>query len=581
MCEARFPPLDIVGAAGIPQWLAYKIRDPKQPCPNKKVDAVTDRKSPLAPFKHDIFRTIWIASLSSNFGSLIQSVGAAWMMTTISTSVGMVALVQASTALPIMLFSLVSGALADNFNRRKVMLVAQCFMLAVSVSLSIFAYFGLITPWLLLTFTFMLGCGTALNNPSWQASVGDMVPREDLPGAVALNSMGFNITRSVGPAIGGAIVAFAGAAAAFAVNTLSYLPLIFALFRWQPRYVENPLPRETLGRAISAGLRYVAMSPNIAKVIFRSFVFGLSASAILALLPLVARDLVSGGPLVYGVLLGAFGIGAIGGALLSARLRESLSSEAIVKLAFLGFAASAALTAVSSNAWLTSAALLVSGACWVLALSLFNVTVQLSTPRWVVGRALSLYQTTTFGGIAGGSWIWGTAAAENGAEMALLASSVVMLLGGAIGLRYALPEFKTLNLDPLNHFSEPLLALDLKPRSGPIVIMIDYVIREGDVAEFLLVMAARRRIRIRDGAGHWALMRDLENPEIWTESYHTPTWVEYVRHNQRRTKADAAVGTLIRALHKGDTEPRVHRMIERQTTLPHDIAAHKTPIDMS
>lgn len=503
------------------------------------------------------------------------------MMTTISTSVGMVALVQASTALPIMLFSLVSGALADNFNRKQVMLVAQCFMLTVSVLLSMFAYFGLITPWLLLTFTFMLGCGTALNNPSWQASVGDMVPRDDLPGAVALNSMGFNITRSVGPAIGGVIVAVAGAAAAFAVNTLSYLPLIFALFRWQPKYDTNPLPRETLGRAISAGLRYVAMSPNIAKVIFRSFVFGLSASAVLALLPLVARDLVGGGPLVYGVLLGAFGIGAIGGALLSARLREFLSSEAIVKLAFLGFAASAALTAVSTNSWLTSAALLVSGACWVLALSLFNVTVQLSTPRWVVGRALSLYQTTTFGGIAGGSWIWGATAAENGAETALLVSSVVMLLGGAIGLRYALPEFKTLNLDPLNHFSEPLLALDLKPRSGPIVIMIDYVINEEDVSEFLLVMAARRRIRIRDGAGHWALMRDLENPEVWTESYHTPTWVEYVRHNQRRTKADAIVGTRIMALHKGATEPRVHRMIERQTTLPHDIAAHKTPIDMS
>ncbi|MHC1551841.1 MFS transporter [Phyllobacterium sp. K27] len=558
-----------------------KIWNPKRPCLNKKVDAVTDRKSPLAPFKNDTFRNIWIASLSSNFGSLIQSVGAAWMMTTISSSVGMVALVQASTALPIMLFSLVSGALADNFNRRRVMLVAQSFMLVVSVSLSAFAYLGFITPWLLLTFTFLLGCGTALNNPSWQASVGDMVPRDDLPGAVALNSMGFNITRSVGPAIGGAIVAFAGAAAAFAVNTLSYLPLIFALFRWQPKYDTNPLPRETLGRAISAGLRYVAMSPNIAKVIFRSFVFGLSASAVLALLPLVARDLVKGGPLVYGVLLGAFGIGAIGGALLSARLREFMSSEAIVKSAFIGFALSAVLTAVSTITWLTSAALLVSGACWVLALSLFNVTVQLSTPRWVVGRALSLYQTTTFGGIAGGSWIWGQAAAEHGAEMALLASSVIMLVGGAIGLRYALPEFKTLNLDPLNHFSEPLLALDLKPRSGPIVIMIDYVIKEEDMNEFLHVMAARRRIRIRDGAGHWALMRDLENPEIWTESYHTPTWVEYVRHNQRRTKADAIVGTRIRALHKGDTEPRVHRMIERQTTLPHDIAAHKMPIDMS
>lgn len=541
---------------------------------------MTDRTSPLAPFRNETFRTIWIASLSSNFGSLIQSVGAAWMMTTISNSVGMVALVQASTALPIMIFSLVSGALADNFNRRRVMLVAQWFMMIVSVLLTAFAYFHLITPWLLLAFTFLIGCGTALNNPSWQASVGDMVPREDLPGAVALNSMGFNITRSVGPAIGGVIVAIAGAAAAFAVNAMSYIPLIYALFRWQPEYASSTLPRETLGRAISAGLRYVAMSPNIGKVIFRGFVFGLSASAVLALLPLVARDLVGGGPLVYGVMLGSFGIGAIGGALLSGRLREFLSSETIVRLAFAGFAVSAATTAISPSAWPTNAALLLAGACWVLALSLFNVTVQLSTPRWVVGRALSLYQTTTFAGIAGGSWMWGVAAGEYGADKALLASSVVMLLGAAIGFRYALPEFKTLNLDPLNRFSEPLLALDLKPRSGPIVIMIDYVIAEEDVPEFLAVMADRRRVRIRDGAGHWALMRDLENPEIWTESYHTPTWVEYVRHNQRRTQADAAIGDRIRALHKGPTDPRVHRMIERQTILPHDIAAHKTPIDM-
>lgn len=193
---------------------------------------MADRSSPLAPFRHDTFRTIWIASLVSNFGSLIQAVGAAWMMTSISDSVNMVALVQASTALPIMIFSLVSGALADNFDRRKVMLVAQWFMLVVSAFLTVFAYLGLITPWLLLAFTFLLGCGTALNNPSWQASVGDMVPRDDLPNAVALNSMGFNITRSVGPAIGGLIVAVAGAAATFAVNAASYFAVIYALMRW-------------------------------------------------------------------------------------------------------------------------------------------------------------------------------------------------------------------------------------------------------------------------------------------------------------------------------------------------------------
>ncbi|NKN37201.1 MFS transporter [Agrobacterium sp. a22-2] len=538
-----------------------------------------DRRSPLAPLKNEFYRTIWFASISSNLGGLIQGVGAAWMMASISTSENMVALVQASNTLPIMLFSLLSGAIADGFDRRRVMLTSQFFMLAVSASLAISAYLGLMTPWLLLTFTFLIGCGTALNNPSWQASVGDMVPRADLPAAVSLNSMGFNITRSVGPAIGGAIVAAAGAAAAFAVNTFSYFALIYALLRWKPDYPKTALPREGLGQAISAGLRYVAMSPNIGKVLFRGFIFGLTATAVLALLPIVARDLIGGGPLTYGVLLGAFGAGAIAGALMSARLRERLSSEDIVRCAFAGFAVGSALTGVSSSALLTSAALFVAGACWVLALSLFNTVVQLSTPRWVLGRALSLYQTATFGGMATGSWLWGLVAENYGVGNALLASSVLMIFGVAIGFWLAMPAFATLDLDPLNRFNEPALGLDIRPRSGPIVIQIDYEIADEDLAEFLAVMVERRRIRIRDGARNWALMRDLENPDIWTETYHTPTWVEYVRHNHRRTKADAETTDRLLALHRGHSTPRVHRMIERQAIPPADDVFHKAHID--
>ncbi|QRM53843.1 MFS transporter [Sinorhizobium sp. BG8] len=536
--------------------------------------------SPLAPFKHETFRIIWAASLVSNFGGLIQAVGAAWMMASISDSANMVALVQASTSLPIMLFSLASGALADNFDRRRIMLAAQGFMLVVSVTLTLCAWYGLITPWLLLFFTFLIGCGTALNNPAWQASVGDMVPRSDLPAAVALNSMGFNITRSVGPAVGGAIVAAAGAAAAFAVNACSYFALIFALLRWKPAVPVSPLPRESFGRAISAGFRYVSMSPNIGKVLLRGFAFGLSTSAILALLPLVARDLVQGGPLTYGILLGCFGLGAIAGALVSARMRELLSSEWTVRLAFTGFAFSGCVTALSTHAFVTGPALLIAGACWVLALSLFNTTVQLSTPRWVVARALSLYQTTTFGGIAGGSWLWGAVADAHGAQNALFWAAGVMVVGAALGLRFGLPQFETLDLDPLNRFHEPQLPLDLKPRSGPIVVLIDYEIDEADIPEFLTAMTERRRIRIRDGAGQWTLMRDLENPTVWTETYHVPTWVEYVRHNQRRTKADAENGDRLRALHRSADAPRVHRMIERQTILPTEYERYKQQVDM-
>ncbi|CAN7544704.1 MFS transporter [Rhizobium sp. LjRoot258] len=536
--------------------------------------------STLAPLRHETYRTIWFASLASNFGGLIQAVGAAWMMTTITASENMVALVQTSTALPIMLFSLVSGALADSFDRRRVMLTAQYFMLAVSALLSISAYFNWLSPWLLLFFTFLIGCGTALNNPSWQASVGDMVPRSDLPGAVTLNSVGFNITRSVGPAIGGVIVAAAGAAAAFAVNTLSYFALIYALIRWKPGLPASTLPRETLGSAVFAGLRYVSMSPNLQKVLLRGLIFGISASSILALLPIVAIDLVVGGPLTYGLMLGSFGIGAIGGAMLNDRLRERFSSETIVRISFAGFALSATIASFSPIAALTCAGLVISGACWVLALSLFNTIVQLSTPRWVVGRALSLYQTVTFGGIAGGSWLWGVAADRYGVSDTLLISAVVMLFGIVVGLRFAMPAFASLNLDPLNRFIEPALGLDITPRSGPIVVQIDYEIADADVPEFLAQMGERRRIRIRDGARNWALMRDLEKPGRWTETYHTPTWVEYIRHNQRRTQADAENIERLRALHRGEQLPQVHRLIERQAIPPDSDVFYKTPIDL-
>ena len=520
--------------------------------------------SPLGLFKNQTFRMLWIAALASNFGGLVQAVGAAWMMTLLSDSESMVALVQASVTLPIVIFSLLAGVFADNFDRRRVMLIAQCFMFAVSVALTIMAFEGWLTPWLLLSFTFLIGCGTALHNPSWQASMGDIVPRDDLPSAVALNSMGFNLMRSIGPAIGGTIVALAGAAAAFAVNALSYIAIIFALLRWNAPAPDRHLPREPFGSAFSAGLRYVAMSPNLIRVILRGFIFGFSAIALLALLPIVVREKLAGDAFVYGVMLGCFGAGAVVGALANARLRERFQNEYIARGAFVGFALSSGALAFSTHYYFSSPALALAGGCWVIALSMFNVTIQLSTPRWVVGRVIALYQTGTFGGMASGSWIWGVMSERAGVGQALLVAALVLISGALVGLQIPLPQFSNLNLDPLNRFREPPLRLDLTQRSGPIMVMVDYTIRQSDVPAFLVAMNDRRRIRIRDGAQHWVLLRDLENPDIWSESYHVPTWVEYVRHNERRTQSDLEISERLLALHAGPDRPHVHRMIERE-----------------
>ncbi|MGN6278046.1 MAG: MFS transporter [Sphingomonas sp.] len=521
------------------------------------------RISPFRPFRHRIFRWVWLTSTISNFGGLIEGVGAAWMMVMLAAPASMVALVQASRTLPVMLLSLAAGAIADQYDRRKVLIGAQCFLFLVSAGLMLSTFFGAITPWLLLTFTFLIGCGNAFNRPAWQSPVGVMVPREDLAGAVALNSMGFNLARSVGPAVGGIIVAAAGAAAAFAFNVLSYLGLFGVLLKWRPDLPKQTLPRERLHHAMGAGLRYVAMSPHILVVLVRSSLFGLGSIVVQALLPLVARDLVGGGSLTYGVLLGAFGIGAVGGALIGSVARRRYSTETIVRLASVVFAAATAVVGLSPFLPLTLLALALTGASWIVALSSFNVVVQMASPRWVAGRALALYQMATFGGMSLGSWLWGVVAEDHGVGRALILAAIVQAAAIIVALPFRLADLEELDLSPLREFSEPDTAVPVDARSGPVVITIEYRIDEADEVAFLTVMGERRRIRRRDGARHWHLLRDLADPSRWLERYHVPTWLDYVRHNQRRTRADASVSEQLRALHRGETAPIVTRFLER------------------
>lgn len=307
------------------------------------------------------------------------------------------------------------------------------------------------------------------------------------------------------------------------------------------------------------------MSPNLRVVMLRACLFGIAASAVPALMPLVARDLMTGGALVYGVLLGAFGIGAVLGALGSGRLRHRLSTEWIVRIGALGLALGAAATALSPWMPATVVALMLAGAGWVLALSTFNVTVQMASPRWVVARGLALYQMAAFGGMAAGSWVFGMVAEDHGVSIALLAAAGLQVVGALLGLYLPLPQIEDLNLDPLARWTEPQTAVPIEMRSGPVVITIEYRVAEENIVPFLQVMAERGRIRRRDGARHWTLLRDLGDPRLWLERYHVPTWLDYVRHNQRRTHADADNSAQIAALHEGPAPPVVHRMIERQT----------------
>src|SRR5689334_22499037 len=387
-----------------------------------------------APLRHSVFRRIWLASLLSNLGLLIQGVGAAWAMTQMTSSADKVALVQTALMLPIMLISMPAGAIADMYDRRIVALVSLSISLAGATALAVMAWLGLVTPNILLAFCFIVGCGMALFGPAWQSSVSEQVPPETLPSAVALNGISYNIARSFGPAIGGIVVATAGAVAAFAANALLYLPLLAALFLWRRTSEPSRLPRERLNRAIVSGVRYIANSPSIRIVLIRTLVTGLIGGSVSALMPLVARDLLHGGAQTYGVMLGAFGMGAVFGALNIAEVRRRLSGEAAVRACAISMAGAIAAVALSTSAILTAIALVLAGAVWMLAVALFNIGVQLSAPRWVAGRSLAAFQASIAGGIAVGSWGWGHLTDYAGVEIALLVSAGLMLLSPILGI---------------------------------------------------------------------------------------------------------------------------------------------------
>lgn len=500
-------------------------------------------------------------------------------MTTLTDSRTMVALVQTCIMMPVMLFSMPMGVLADSFDRRRMMIVAQIVMMTGSVVLVIIAFMGWMTPPLLLAFSFLIAVGVAIHNPAWQASFFDLVGKPDVPAAVTLHSMGYNAMRSVGPAVGGVIVALTSVTAAFALNAISYIPLIAALLRWKPVAVERKLPREGFTQALSSGVRYVLMSPDLLVVMLRATLFGGAATSLTALMPLVASEWLGGGAILYGTLLGSFGAGAVVGGMITPLLRAHLSNEAIGRLACLGSGTAMLVLAFHHESWSNHVALVVAGACWVFAVSMFNVSFQLAVPRWVLGRALSIYQTSLFGGLALGSWLWGIIANDHGLAPALIAASLVLVANAALGLVLRCPDFSDEDLDPLHEPAEHETSVTMSARSGPIQISVEFRILEKDIPALLSVMAARRRVRRRDGALQWHLSRDMHRPEIWIETYRVPDWNAYQRHTERRTKADAELLAQLHKLHCGDGPPRVSRYLIVDPRPPRSRGFPATSID--
>lgn len=506
-----------------------------------------------------MFRALWIAALASNVGTWMQEVGAAWLMTSLTPSPLLVTLIQVGSSLPMFLLAIPSGALADILDRRRLLLATQTWMLLAAAVLGAVTLAGAVTPGVLLAVTFAMGLGVALNGPAWQAIISELVPRAELPAAVALNSVGFNIARAVGPALGGLVVAAAGPGPAFLLNAASFLGTVFVLYGWQRRVPPSPLPAERLAGAMRGGLRYVRYTPELRAVMVRAGGFMLFAIALVALLPLIARQELGRGPTAFGVLLGALGVGAVTGAALLGRLRRRLSGEQVVRVGSIVFAACSVVVAHGRSFPLLCGAMWLAGVWWLVLMSSFHVGAQSAVAGWVRARALSVYLLVFSACMAAGSALWGALAAQVGTPWSLTAAAVGLVLVLPLLERFPLPALEGRDLSPTKFTPAP--RVDTPLDRGPVMVTVRYEIADVDRAAFESVMRDMERHRRRSGAIGWSLYEDPEMPGVLVEVFFVDSWVEHLRQHERATKSDAEIRDRAGALHRGTEPPQVAHLL--------------------
>jgi MFS family permease len=521
-----------------------------------------------AALRRPVFRRLWVASLVSGLGTWMQTMGAGWLMAELTQSPAQVALVQAAQALPMFLLALPAGALADIVDRRRQLIDAQVWMFAFTLLLTATTYAGMTGPGWLLAMTFLIGCGAAAMTPAWSASVQELVPRAELQSAVALNGISINVSRALGPALGGLILAWTGTATVFLLNALSFLGVIMALRAWRREPTSADLPAERLLGALRGGYRYARHAPILQRVLLRELAFFPFASAVWALLPLIAREGLAGDARLYGVLFGCIGAGAVAGAFLLPRITRRVPRDRLVALATLLYAAASGLLAAVGNAYAAAAILLVVGACWLAVVASMQVAVQTALPPWVRARGLALYWAVLMGSMALGSAAWGLVAEHIGISGALGGAAAGLAVMVPISVRARIGGHDDLDLSPSMHWPEPFPAEPPGPDTGPVLVTVEYRIRPENVSRFLKGMRTVRHMRLRDGAAYWQIFRDTEDSQRFVEHFLTESWVEHLRQHARVTVADRDIERRMRALHSGDGPPKVVHYIAAGSGLP-------------
>lgn len=517
-------------------------------------------QSALAPLSVPVFRMLWLVWLAANVCMWMNDVATAWLMTTLTTSPALVALVQTASTLPVFLLGLPSGALADILDRRKYFMVTQFWVAAVAVVLCLAVLAGGLNAWLLLALTFANGIGMAMRWPVFSAIVPELVVRQQLPAALALNGVAMNASRIIGPLLAGAIIASAGSAWVFVLNAVLSLVAGFTIMRWRRQPTPNPLGRERLGSAMRVGLQFVRESPRMRAVMWRISVFFLHATALLALLPLVARDLEGGDAGTFTLLLASMGAGAIGAAMLLPRLRQMMAADLLVARGMLLQAAATATVALAPNIYIALPAMVAAGASWIVTANVLLVAAQFALPNWVRARGMSILQMAMMGATAAGAALWGQVAAITSVHISLGLAAVMGVIVMTLVQRLVSDRQGDEDLSPSRDFKMP--QADTPPDAGlRLVTSIEYFINPARAAEFRAVMQESRRARIRQGALSWELQHDIADPRRYVERVVDESWTEYLRRFDRVTASDVTLRDRKFAFHVGEAPPVVSRYV--------------------
>jgi MFS family permease len=516
------------------------------PPPAPQAAPARESSSLWTPLRRPLFRNLFIADLLSDVGTFMQSVGAAWLMVSLGASATLVALTQTASSLPFFVLGLPAGAIGDIVDRRKLILYCELWMMGVATLLAIATIGGFMSPWLLLALTFALSAGDAIETPTWRALLPELVGKADWPAASALNGIEFNLARAVGPALAGALIAAAGVGTAFAVNAVSFAGVIVVIARWRQPVRKRLAPLETVSGATIAAVRYVRYSPGVRLLMLRSGLTMFMASALLALLPAVARTM-SSHAMVYGVLLGCFGSGAVLGALAMQPARRRWSLETVVSSAVAMLGATIVAAGAAHSLVGLAVVLLAAGAAWIVFISLVSALVQALAPDWARARVLAVFILAFQGGIAAGSALWGAVATRAGIPTTFLLAGMGTLATIALAAIERLPD-AAVDTTPWNHWRMPVIVQDAAPgpEQGPVLVTVRYRVDHQDRDLFLRAVEQVGRIRHRDGARWWGIFRDLEDAELYVETFLVTSWAEHVRQHERFTRGDRDIEARLR-----------------------------------